>query len=128
MTKNSMFYIVGIILVVFVGGFFLLNNEKPPITGNVIGPTVQGDVQNIVLGMKNFNYFPNTIKVAAGKPVRLSLDKSVYGCLRDFTIRDLGVRKYMKTEQDSVEFTVPNPGKYAFSCSMGMAAGTLIAE
>ena len=88
----------------------------------------EGDFQKIVLGVKNLNYYPNTINVAYGKPVKIYLDSSVSGCLRSFTIRDFGVAKYLKTPNDYVEFTPNKKGTFRFACSMGMGTGTLIVE
>ena len=78
--------------------------------------------------MKNYNYYPNTITVKSGQPVELTLDESVRGCLRGFTIKDLGVSKYSKTPEDSIDFTPTEKGTFAFSCSMGMGYGTIIVE
>lgn len=118
-----------LIFIVIVGvGYLMVNSGNEGITGNVVSGATGGDVQKIVIGMKNYNYYPNTVTVKAGRPVSLSLDSSVYGCFRDFTIRDLGVRKYLKTSSDVVEFTPSNPGRYTFACSMGMGTGTLVVE
>ena len=78
--------------------------------------------------MKNYNYYPQTVKVKANQPVRIYLDKSVAGCYRSFTIRDFGVVKYLETEKDYVEFTPNKKGSFRFACSMGMGTGTLIVE
>ena len=89
---------------------------------------ISGDVQKIVLSYKNGNYYPQEIRVKAGKPVQISLDSSVSGCYRSFTIRQLGVAKYLKTPSDSVTFTPTKSGIYTFACSMGMGTGKLIVE
>jgi plastocyanin domain-containing protein len=126
--KKSTFYILGIIVLMLIAGFFFLKSGDPPITGNVVSGNANGDFQKVVISMKNYNYYPNTIKVKAGSPVSISLDESVYGCFRDFTIREFGVREYLKTPQDTVEFTPTKKGTYTFACSMGMGTGILIAE
>ena len=61
------------------------------------GTAVNGTAQKVTIGMKNGNYYPNTLTVNAGQPVELALDSSVAGCFRSFTIRELGISKYVKT-------------------------------
>lgn len=103
--------------------------QKQEITeGTSTGTVISADAQKVILGAKNGNYYPNTITVQAGKPVLLSLDSTVKGCLRDFTMRSFGVRKYLKTPQDTVEFTPSQKGTYTFACSMGMGTGKLVVE
>ncbi|MEK6927404.1 MAG: cupredoxin domain-containing protein [Nanoarchaeota archaeon] len=111
-----------IVLAVVYGGFGGGDNG-----GRGSGDVVSGDVQKVVLSFKNGNYYPNTVTVEAGKPVQLSLDSSVGGCYRSFTIRQLGVAKYLASPSNSVTFT-PSKGTYRFACSMGMGTGTLVAE
>ena len=126
--QKSTLYGFGIFLLVIAGGFFMLQGgSSQGVTGNaVFAGGGNGAVQEVVLGMKNYNYYPNTVNVKAGSPVKLSLDDSAYGCFRDFTIKDLGVRKYLRSASDFVEFTPTNPGTYTFACSMGMGFGKLV--
>jgi len=86
------------------------------------------ETQRITLSMKNYNYYPNTIKVKAGQPVSITLDESVSGCYRSFTIRDLNVAKYSRTPSDTIDFVPAKKGTFRFSCSMGMGTGTIIVE
>ena len=113
-----------IIIIVVGASMAFLQNEDDEIP-TVIGT---GEAQIITLSLKNFNYYPNTVTVKAGQPVRIYLDDSVGGCLRDFTIKDFGVRKYLATPQDYVEFTPNEKGRHTFACSMGMGTGVLIVE
>ena|SRR3989344_2832998 len=126
--EKTTIYGIGIFLLIVIGGYFLLGssgngNENVVPSGNSGN---SGDFQKVTIGMKNYNYYPNTINVESGKTVRLSLDSSVSGCFRDFTIRELGVRKYLQTPSDYVEFTPTKPGTYTFACSMGMGTGKLV--
>ena len=84
--------------------------------------------QEITLSMKNYNYYPNTIEVEAGKQVSITLDNSVRGCYRAFTINDLGVRKTSKSPDDKIVFTPTKKGTFRFACSMGMGRGTIIVK
>ncbi|OIO81442.1 hypothetical protein AUJ84_01085 [Candidatus Pacearchaeota archaeon CG1_02_32_132] len=77
---------------------------------------------------KNYNYYPSEIKVKANQPVEITLDDKVVGCLRAFTIRDLGVSKYARTPDEKIIFTPNKKGTFTFSCSMGMGYGKIIVE
>src|SRR3989344_3088428 len=125
--KSTLYYLLGIIIILVIAGSFMLK-AIPSSTENLVELKANGEAQKVVIGVKDYNYYPNTIKVKAGVPVSLSLDKSVYGCLRDFTIRDFGIRKYLKTPEDTLEFTPTKKGTFAFACSMGMGTGSLIVE
>ena len=126
--KKTTLYFAALIILVGVMAFFLLSNKGSSSSNNLVNAQqVTGEIQKVVLGTKNYNYYPNTVTVKANQPVELSLDNSVTGCLRSFTIRDSGVQKYLQTSQDTLTFTPPK-GAYRFSCSMGMGYGTLIAE
>lgn len=124
--KNS-FYLIGIIAIVVLFGFMMVKGNSAS-SGEVYTAPIVDGVQEVVLSLKDLNYYPNTVKVKSGIPVRVYLDSSVSGCLRDFTIRDFGVREYLKTPGDYVEFTPTEPGRHAFACSMGMGTGVLIVE
>ncbi|MBI2632517.1 cupredoxin domain-containing protein [Candidatus Pacearchaeota archaeon] len=118
------------ILLIIAGGIFIISRGSTNSDGKN-GETVaviEGDAQKITLGTKNLNYYPNTIKVTEGKPVELTLDESVTGCLRSFTIKDLGVSKYARTPNEKIVFTPTKKGTFTFACSMGMGFGKLIVE
>src|SRR3989344_3610484 len=119
--KTFLILIVAIILV----GSFIFMRPSSLITGNDI-VSGNGEMQKVILSEKNLNYYPNTFTVEAGKPVELTLDNSVKGCLRSFIIRDLGVSKYAKALADKIIFTPTKKGSFTFTCSMGMGYGTII--
>ena len=120
--------ILGIIALIFIGGYFLsYNSTKENLVINENINEAQ-DTQNIVIGFKNYNYYPNEIKVKANQKISLSLDDNVIGCYRQFTIRSLGIYKYLQSSTDKLEFVIKKPGIYKFSCSMGMGYGIFIVE
>ena len=133
--KNTTILILGFIIIIAIGGFVFANLENNQ-TGNTVNNAVSGNVaetnngnmQKITLSMKNGNYYPNTIKVKANEPVSISLDSSIRGCYRAFTIRQLGIAKRLATPSDTLNFTPTQKGTYRFACSMGMGYGTLIVE
>ncbi len=120
--KKSTIYLVLTILIAILAGYIFLQNGNT-ITGNAI--VTQGEIQKITLGMKNYNYYPNKITVNSGSPVRMYLDESVAGCFRDLTIRELGIKKYLISPTDYLEFTPMEKGTYTFACSMGMGVGKM---
>ncbi|MDO8555988.1 MAG: cupredoxin domain-containing protein [Nanoarchaeota archaeon] len=123
MNKNILQLII-IALLVISAGWFVMSNRAAASENNQ--GTITGQV--ITLSMKNGNYYPNTITVKAGQPVTITLDKSIKGCYRSFTIPTLGIQKNLPTPNDALTFTLPQPGSYRFACSMGMGTGTIIAE
>ena len=131
--KNTTLGIVTAVIIILVGAFIFSHKTlssaetSNTITGNVIADN-GNNVQKIVISEKNLNYYPQTIKVKAGQPVSISLDEKVKGCLRSFTIRELGLAKYLKTTLDTLDFTPTQKGTFTFACSMGMGYGKLVVE
>ncbi len=116
------------VMLLLVVGFGLFLIKDSPILGNTIKNLSSGGVQEITIGVKNYNYYPNTINVNVNQPVRIYLDESVRGCYRSLVIRDFGIYKNFKDINDYIEFTPNKKGTYLFSCSMGMGVGTLIVK
>jgi plastocyanin domain-containing protein len=75
-------------------------------------------------------YSPATVRVAAGRPVRLVFDRQeTASCSEEVVFPDFGVRKFLPAHaKTSLEVTPPAPGSYDFTCGMGMLHGRLIAE
>ncbi len=75
-------------------------------------------------------YDPAVIRVKAGQPVRLVFDRQgTSGCSEEVVFPDFGVKKFLPAfHKTTVEVTPPTPGRYGFTCGMGMLHGSLIAE
>jgi len=102
-----------IIMAMIVGmGFVMVKPGASSGTSVTGAAVVAGGIQQVVLGMQNYNYNPSTIKVKAGQPVSLSADASVQGCFRDLVVRGTDVRKYLRTPSDTIDFTIDTPGTY----------------
>jgi len=123
---NKAFVYFIIIFFVAVGIVYFIANAGST-TGNAINEG-DGDIQKINLGFKNYNYYPNTIKVKQGVPVEITLGSSVRGCYRSFNIRDLGVSKYSSSPSDTIKFTPSQKGTFEFACGMRMGYGTIVVE
>jgi len=118
------------IFVLVVGGFVFVNG-KNGVTANVVSndaQVVQGQMQQVVLSQNGYNYKDATAQ--AGKPISLSADSSVGGCLRSVSFNIEGKRysKYLRTSEDTLELPALPKGTYNFACSMGMGYGKLIVQ
>ena len=84
-------------------------------------------IQNVDLIITSRGYSPTLITVKSGEPVRLNLKASdAFSCASAFRIPSLGIAKNLQPNgDDTVEFTPKNPGKIAFTCSMGMYRGEI---
>ena len=110
--------LVGAGIIIFTSSGSAINNSG---SGN-------GQIKDITLGIKNYNYYPNTITVKEGDTVRIRLDSTVKGCYRYLTIRGLGIAKSLPTSEDYIEFIPDKTGSFRFACGMGMGTGTLVVE
>jgi plastocyanin domain-containing protein len=110
--KRTTLYILMTIAIIVLAGYFLLGKSGAGATGNTNSDSGSGEIQNVVLSMKNYNYYPNTITVKSGTKVRISLDRTVVGCYRGFVIRDFGINKYLQSPSDYVEFTPTKKGTF----------------
>ena len=137
--KNILWVVIGVVLIgLFV--LFAVRNmfvDDNALTGDLVrggdvGSNVvvnDGDVQIVNLGIANYNYDPETITVDAGKPVRIVGNMNqLQGCLRAFSIPQLGLSKVFKSGDNILEFTPKQKGTFGFTCSMGMGTGNLIVQ
>lgn len=88
-----------------------------------------GGAQEVTIKVQG-GYEPAEVRVVAGKPVRLVFDRQeTSGCSEEVVIPDFGVRKFLPAfQKTTVELTPARPGRYEFTCGMGMLHGRLIAE
>ena len=126
--KNKTMMLIMITLILVVGGYVFVDG-KTRTTANVVsnnGQAVQGQMQQVVLSQNGYNY--KDAIVQAGKPISLSADNSVSGCLRSvvFNIEGNKYSKYLRTPDDTLELPALSKGTYNFACSMGMGLGKLI--
>ena len=88
--------------------------------------TVNG-AQQVTIDILDRGYSPNYIKVKRGVPVELTLQSNgVYSCALAFVFKEFGINTFLKSvDTQSSTFTPDKPGKYSFTCSMGMYTGTM---
>ena len=75
-------------------------------------------------------YDPGTIRVPAGRPVRLVFEREdTSSCSEEIVLPDFGIRRFLPTgKKVAIEITPPDAKRYEFHCGMGMLHGALIAE
>jgi plastocyanin domain-containing protein len=99
-----------------------------PIKAQQAGGTVaKNGVQAVTIDILNNGYSPRYIRVKKGVPVQLTLrSNKVYSCALSFNLKAFGIREFLNsTDQKTLSFTPDLPGKYQYTCSMGMYTGVL---
>lgn len=98
----------------FSGG---VNNEQ---TSAAAAATVKIEVRGT-------GYQPNDVTVPAGQPVTINLAAiGQLGCTSIFRIPKLKIEETLASNSTTpIVATFPNPGRYTFSCGMGMYTGTI---
>ena len=136
MNQKSIQYLpIGIIIVaVLISGYIILkpSSQTGSQAQNVSGlaPMVGGK-QVLSMTVKAVSYNPNYFKVKVGVPVRWEIASSGEpGCASGVVVSNIlsSGSTYLNPSQGQVtvtEFTPQSAGKYAFSCPMGMARGTI---
>ena len=88
-------------------------------------PVITGGVQEVAMKVTRYGYEPSNITIKAGVPVKWMVDGAgAIGCTSQIVIPDLNIVKSLSTGINEIDFTAPNPGQLAFSCSMGMVRGS----
>lgn len=130
-TTNWIVVVGGIAAIVWVNWYFFLAERSSAVVapdGAATGTDSQAiaEIPVVVHG----GYDPATIRVAAGRPVRLVFDRQeTSSCSEEVVFPDFGIRRFLPTGQKvAIEVTPPKPGRYEFACGMGMLHGALVAE
>ena len=63
---KTFFYIMMTLILLVGFGYLLLGKSENVNNQNTGEVTLEGSIQKVTLGIKNYNYYPNTIKVQAG--------------------------------------------------------------
>jgi plastocyanin domain-containing protein len=111
----------GVAAIVWVNWYFFFAGRR------ATAAAVAGGEQVIVV---NGGYSPATVKVKAGKLVRLVFDRRDTGaCSDEVVFPDFGIRRFIPTGQKTtIEITPAQPGRYEFTCGMSMHRGAIVAE
>lgn len=107
-----------------IGG--ILSFGQSDVSGDL--PPVINGKQIVKMDASSSGYNPNYLKIRAGVPVRWEITNTgASGCTNAIVARNLfGGQIALSPGKVSVkEFTPIRPGKYKFSCWMGMVSGTI---
>jgi plastocyanin domain-containing protein len=122
-----MVVVAGLGLIGWVNWYFFVA-PRHAVVGVAARSTGAGpaEVRIVVRG----GYEPATVRVAAGKRVRLLFDRQETSpCSEEVVFPSFGIRKFLPTGQTTaVEITPPAPGRYEFTCGMSMLHGAVVAE
>ncbi|MEP7378088.1 MAG: cupredoxin domain-containing protein [Chloroflexota bacterium] len=116
--------IVGFALVATVAWFFWLKPSR-----GVLAATVSDGYQEQMVLVRG-GYTPDTIRVAAGKPVRLLFRRDETAvCSEKVVILDFERSADLPTGKVvPIEFLPAQPGEHEFTCQMGMLRGRIVVE
>ncbi len=118
----------GLGAILWVNWYFFLA-ERGAAVAATAAVGLPGGMQEVAVTVRG-GYRPSTVRVHAGRPVRLVFDRQeTSGCSEEVVFGDFGVRRFLPANQrTAVEITPPSPGTYEFTCGMGMLRGKLVAE
>ncbi|GBD84267.1 hypothetical protein BMS3Abin02_00657 [bacterium BMS3Abin02] len=115
--------LAGLGLIGLIVWYFWLSSSP----GTAVAVTA-GGMQETRVVVKG-GYSPDTIRVRAGRPVRLVFERrEADPCSERVVFDAFGLSADLPTGTDvPVEFTPAEPGEYGFACQMGMLRGKVIA-
>jgi len=114
----------GLAVIGFVAWFFWLKR-----TPGVQASLVSDGYQEQMILVKG-GYTPDTIRVAAGRPVRLLFRREeTAACSEQVVLADFGKSATLPAGQVvPLEFMPGEPGSHEFTCQMGMLRGQIVVE
>jgi plastocyanin domain-containing protein len=133
-TTDWIVLVGGIAAIAWVNWYFFLAEQRAVTVGASVPDASASGV--MATGIPEVNiavrggYDPGTIRVPAGRPVRLVFNREdTSSCSEEIVIPDFDVRRFLPTGvKVAIEVTPPGAGRYEFHCGMGMLHGALIAE
>jgi plastocyanin len=121
--NKTLWIIVAILLVVFVGYFLMRGYRAPTSTPTApkeeVTPTPGAPVKEITVVGTEFSFNPSSITLSAGERVKI-IFKNEGKAPHNLVIQGLGIgtRTIGGGQTDTIEFTAPSSGTYTFYCSV----------
>ena len=100
-------------------------SPDPQVTGAAV---VENGVQVLKVGLVGGYYQPNNFTVQAGVPVTVIFSGNAEGCLAEPELPELGLKGDMSGGSATFDLGPLKPGKYTFTCSMGVNEGTITVQ
>lgn len=115
--------LVGVAVIALIVWYFWLSKAQ-----GIVAAATSAGIQEIRVAVRG-GYSPDTIRVEAGRPVRLVFNRQEADPCSERVVFDaFGVSADLPQGEDvPVEFTPPQPGEYEFACQMGMLRGRIVA-
>lgn len=106
---------------VVAGARFAFFGESAGAEGNAVAAT------NLVINVLPAGYDPNELTVPAGQPVTITLNaEGRLGCTSIFRLPQLDIETAVAQDRPTtIAATFAKPGRYTFTCGMGMFSGTI---
>ena len=116
--------LVGLAAIAGVAWFFWFKRAS-----GVAAVTMSDGYQEIMVLVKG-GYTPDTIRVSAGRPVRLLFRREeTAACSEQVVLADFGKSAVLPEGQVvPVEFMPSDPGEHEFTCQMGMLRGRILVD
>ena len=131
MTATDWIVVVGgIAAIVWVNWYFFLAERSAAVAmPGAKGPSGSSAVPEVKVTVHG-GYDPATIRVAAGRPVRLVFDRrESSSCSEELVFPAFNLRRFLpENQRTTIDIIPPAPGSYEFTCGMGMLHGRVIAE
>jgi plastocyanin domain-containing protein len=115
---------LAIAAIVWVNWYFFLAERS-----SAAAVSAGAGLQEVGITVKG-GYTPAEIHARAGVPLRLVFDRQeTSSCSEEVVLGDFGVRRFLPPfQKTTVELTPDQPGRFDFTCGMGMLHGTLVVE
>ena len=115
--------IAGLAAIAWVNWYFFVAGRR----GTAAARSGSADEALIVV---EGGYDPATIRVGAGRPIRLTFDRrETSSCSEEIVFPDFNIRRFLPAhERTVVELPATEPGTYPFTCGMSMLHGRVIVE
>ena len=114
--------VIGAGLILLIIWYFWLSKPE-----GALASVTSGGVQEAFIVVKG-GYSPDTVRVDAGRPVRLMFNRQEADpCSEKVVFDAFGVSADLPEGMNvPVEFTSEEPGEFEFACQMGMLRGKVI--